>query len=51
MARGMGSEMQSVMAWVAFQHDPHHAVNGEEGAHSRGDTGRSHLPLRGKLDG
>jgi hypothetical protein len=36
---------------VAFLHDPHFLVNGEEGAHSLGDMGRYHLPLRGKLDG
>jgi hypothetical protein len=35
--------------WVAFLHDPHRLVNGEEGARSLGDTDRSHLPLRGKL--
>jgi hypothetical protein len=27
----MGSQMQWVMAWVAFQHDPNHNVNGEDG--------------------
>ena len=34
---------------VAFQHDPHRPVNGEEGAHLQDGMGRSHLPLRGKL--
>ncbi len=37
--------------WVAFLHDPHFLVNGEEGARSLGDMGRYHLPLRGKPDG
>jgi hypothetical protein len=36
-------------AWVAFHHDPNLHVTGEEGALSREDSGRSHLPLRGKL--
>ena len=36
-------------ARVAFQHEPRRPVNGEEGAHLRDGTGRSHLPLRGKL--
>jgi hypothetical protein len=47
----MGSQMQWEMAWVAFQHDPNHNVNGEEGAHLQRGADRSHLPLRGKLDG
>jgi hypothetical protein len=37
--------------WVAFLHDPHFLVNGEEGACEPGDMDRYHLPLRGKPDG
>ncbi len=37
--------------WVAFLHDPHFLVNGEEGACELGDMDRYHLPLRGKPDG
>jgi len=37
--------------WVAFLHDPHFLVNGEEGARSLGDMGRYHLLQRGKPDG
>jgi hypothetical protein len=47
----MGIEMHLEEAWVALQHDPHHHVNGEEGAHSQNGERSSHLPLRGKLDG
>src|SRR5271170_3530520 len=35
--------------WVASLHDPHRSVDGDEGAHLQDGTGRSHLPLRGKL--
>jgi hypothetical protein len=37
--------------WVAFLHDPHFPVNGEEGACELGSMDRYHLPLRGKPDG
>jgi hypothetical protein len=43
----MGHEMQWVMESVAVHNGPQRFVNGEEGAYSRGDTGRSNLPLRG----
>ncbi len=49
--QNMGTPLALATAWVAFQHDPHRPVRGEEGAHLQDGMGRSHLPLRGKLDG
>ncbi len=48
--RTLGTPLALGMAGVAFQHDPHHPVRGEQGAHLQDVMGRSHLPLRGKLD-
>jgi len=47
--RSLGLPVAYGHAWVAFLHDPHQLVRGEEGAHLSEGTGRSHLPLRGKL--
>jgi hypothetical protein len=47
--RTLGLRLAYGPVWVAFLHDPHRLVRGEEGAHLLGGTGRSHLPLRGKL--
>ena len=49
ISQNLGTSFALATAWVAFQHDPHRPVNGEEGAHLQDGMGRSHLPLRGKL--
>jgi hypothetical protein len=44
--RSLGLRVAYGHAWVAFLHDPHRLVRGEEGAHLSEGTGRSKLDAR-----